>query len=511
MNIGSTRSTAVLPLVAATLAAFQVIVLLAQYWPGGVPNTLTSGVWIGLADDTAHRMFYRPLWSEPGTGGTRYMPLFFLLHAGLIKLGFAPVSAGVALTLLSVGALLVAMVVLLRRLGVSGSGRWFAALLLLGTVSFQLMLLTVRGDFLAAALNLAGVAVTLEARERPQRRLLWFAAALFAAAFLTKLTTLFGLAAMVGWLLSQKEHRLALRLGGASTLLMVTGALLANRASEGRMLNSFRAVADGGITFDSALQGPVRFATECVHDPLSIVLFVTALIAGASLSRDARGRPVIWIGAITCATTLVIFLSPGTAANHLIDLQAAAVLVIAVALTQSGVARRWAGVGTFLLIVGMVATWIPGVPSIHRFFEREGWPRIAGVKEFYSRFNAQARPMLSEDPVIPIIGGDRPIVGDWFNLRLMWRNDPQKRREMLERVRTEEFGSVVLSNWPTVYSRDIDSPDDPLIAERSRALLERDDLPEGFTRALLDHYQVVLVRRPYIYLVRRDGRPTPSR
>src|SRR2546427_7708441 len=71
------------------------IALMAWYWPGALPQDSSSGVWTALAQDFAKGVFYRPTVSAFGFGGTRYMPLFFVLHGALIRLAFDPVTAGI--------------------------------------------------------------------------------------------------------------------------------------------------------------------------------------------------------------------------------------------------------------------------------------------------------------------------------------------------------------------------------------------------------------------------------
>jgi hypothetical protein len=156
-------------MVVAMLATIQAIGIAAWFWPGSMPTTDTSGVWITLADDAAHGDLYRPLQSALGTGGTRYMPLCFSLHAAAIKLGFPLVGSGVALTLISAVLFVGALGFLLRQLGVAPAIAWPATVLMTGTVTFGMMSLTVRGDFLAAALNLVGVALAVSAQpsDRP--------------------------------------------------------------------------------------------------------------------------------------------------------------------------------------------------------------------------------------------------------------------------------------------------------------------------------------------------------
>src|SRR5256886_14799683 len=70
------------------------IALMAWYWPGSLPQDSSSGVWTALAQDFARGVFYRPTADAFGFGGTRYMPMFFVLHGSLIPPSPDPVAAG---------------------------------------------------------------------------------------------------------------------------------------------------------------------------------------------------------------------------------------------------------------------------------------------------------------------------------------------------------------------------------------------------------------------------------
>ena len=53
-----------------------------------------TGVWLTLADDLVHGVFYRDLVGPDGYGGTRYFPLFFTSIAALMRMGIGPLAAG---------------------------------------------------------------------------------------------------------------------------------------------------------------------------------------------------------------------------------------------------------------------------------------------------------------------------------------------------------------------------------------------------------------------------------
>src|ERR1035438_7001751 len=65
---------------AGALFALVSLALVYRGWREGVSLTPTSGTWIALAVDLKHGMFYRPMYGDLGYGGTRYLPLHFVLH-----------------------------------------------------------------------------------------------------------------------------------------------------------------------------------------------------------------------------------------------------------------------------------------------------------------------------------------------------------------------------------------------------------------------------------------------
>src|SRR2546426_4722784 len=198
---------------------------MAWYWPGALPQDSASGVWTALSQDFAKGVFYRPTVSAFGFGGTRYMPLFFVLHGALIHLAFAPVTAGIVLTVLTMLLCDVGLWLVLCELGVDWSVALPLALLPHAAVSFQLLSLQVKGDFLAAALTLWGMWCGLRyARHRATPWLVAFALALLGA-FLTKFTALGGAALVCGWLWSRRDRRPGAPLGGL--LALPAGARLA--------------------------------------------------------------------------------------------------------------------------------------------------------------------------------------------------------------------------------------------------------------------------------------------
>src|SRR5512146_2166594 len=126
------------------------IVRIHHCWSNDAYIDHAAGVWIALANDLCHGVFYRPLYGPLGYGGTRYFPLAFVLHAGLMTLGGGPIFTGRLLASASTLALLAGVYGLLRRLGVDKLLAGCSALFVLCSESTQLALLTIRGDVLPA-------------------------------------------------------------------------------------------------------------------------------------------------------------------------------------------------------------------------------------------------------------------------------------------------------------------------------------------------------------------------
>src|SRR6266699_2557678 len=243
-----------------------------------MPQDNASGVWTALAQDLGRGIFYRPTADVFGFGGTRYMPLFFLLHASLIRLSLDPVVAGVTLTLASTALFDLGVLFVLRELGLDWSLAAPLSVLAHAAVAIQVLTLQVKGDFLAGALNLWGVYLGLRYARRPSWP--WFAACTLAllGAFLTKFTTVGGAVRLDG------QVEAAARRGGACG--HPGGAL--RRVARGHRLGErgpgVRVVRSGG--------GRRRAAGIC---PRRAALVPARRTPGSRLSHRAR-RGVVLCG-----------------------------------------------------------------------------------------------------------------------------------------------------------------------------------------------------------------------
>jgi len=142
----------------------------------------------------------------------------------------------------------------------------------------------------------------------------------------------------------------------------------------------------------------------------------------------------------TVAVTAIIYGSPGINENHLLDVQVAAVLLIATQLT-SVASPHYKQVGICVLALAIFAAALPLLRKFksgdRRFHPQRFEKVIAVVGDTHG-------PILSENPVIPLLAGQQAYVLDPWMLRLLRQRIPGFGEPLLEGLRHQDFGAVVL-------------------------------------------------------------------
>ena len=317
-----------------------------------------------MAADLKHGLFYRPLFGPVGYGGTRYFPLYFVLHALLMKLGLPVLFSAYLLSAAAMISLLAGMFYLLRGLGVEP---WLAACstaALLAVISGQQSLVSPHADGLASALNVWGLAVIVRPKLRHGRVLL--ASLLFTLAWSAKSKTIFGFAAAFVWLMGTGLPATAWELAGETCLgyLVVGTAVVAG--SQGRFLEIFKACATGGAGLLGFAAGPWNLITQIARLDPAVLLFVflalVALVQVVVAGKFFHDLPALFLVAVLVITAL-IFGSPGLNENHFLDVQVASVVLIASWLAQVTVpAYRQLGICALAVVMLMAA-----VPLLRKF------------------------------------------------------------------------------------------------------------------------------------------------
>ena len=326
-------------------------------------------------------------------------------------------------------------------------------MLTLGTFATQYALSSVRYDLLPVALGALGLAAVARG---PTRRAIGAAAVLFALAFAAKPTALTAPAAAVAWLLVRRERRAALALGAIVGALAVAVVGTTDALSGGRFLALLGATASGGARLrdlrgrsrpprpatrhlgpggDRAPRRGVRGRPRRLPAPRARRAprrrrpgAVARVLARRGARRDPRRLRVPWHRR-----------EPPRGARGRGGARARRVMARARHGGQHR-ARARAGRGR----------------ARRRRRRRDcapGSSRTSRLAELRSL--AAALPpgvVFSEDPLLPIVAGQRPLVLDGFMLRLAADRDPAIARPLLDGLRRDEFAAVVLL-------QDLDSPE----------------------------------------------------
>lgn len=436
----------------ATLWAFAIVALagaarvLWWYWPGSVFDGVTSHIWTALAWNFAHGEFYRPTLGSDGYGGTRYMPLLFVVHGALIRAHADAIQAGVVLMQGSVVAAAIALFLALRASELPARLAVPLAATVFGTVIYQQYCTDLDPDYLAAAFAMSAVAFALHSGGR--RGVWWLAAASAAVvlAALTKVTALAYAAPIVAWLVTSRRTQAAAWFAiGTAALFAVTIGLV-QTASDGRFVESLRATISGGMGSSDVWRAAPKFVREIVLDPFVAVLFTLACwCAVASLRRGRTGLAEVYLAAAS-VVTLVIFASPGTVGNHLVDIHMSSVLAIGVAIAGGRLSPRPAAAVFACLAAALAAISIPvaGIPSVIATLRAQGRPSRAVVRAVHAEYLPAGTRYLSTDPVIAVLNDERPLLLDAFNLDRFVREGTPAGRDLEQRVRRHDFQVIIV-------------------------------------------------------------------
>ncbi len=430
-------------LLIASVALIILIAMVRAWYCWGTDAWVNhpAGALIAMAADLKNGVFYRPLYGPEGYGGTRYFPLYFVLHALLMKLGVPILPAAFLLSAAAVVALLAGVFYLLRGLGVEP---WLAACstgALMAAGCAQYSLVSPHADGLASALNVWGLAVVV--RAKLSHRTVLLAALLFTLAWSAKITTVFGFAAAFVWLMSTGFPAMAWELAAETCCgyLLVGAALFVG--SQGRFWEIFKACASGGTNLVGFASGPLNMLVLAARlDPGVLLFLLLALVALAYVVLSGKllqNLPALLLIA-TLAVTAIIYGSPGINENHLLDVQVAAVVLIATQLA-SAASPNYKQVGICVLALAIFAAALPLLRKFKngdRRFHPQRFEKVLAV------VGGTSKPILSENPVIPLLAGQQAYVLDPWMLRLLRQRIPGFGEPLLEGLRHQDFGAVVL-------------------------------------------------------------------
>ena len=408
-----------------------------------------QGTRMALARYANEGILFPPLYDGVNFGGTRFMPLPVLLHAGIARLtGEYLLSGKIASYLMS--AIMFGLVFfLLKKLGCRNEiAVGLTATTAATWAGFQAVL-SIQGDTLPVVWQLGAIALVAH---KPDRRSVAVSGAFCVLAILSKLSAVWAPLAIGVWLFMRRRDDLAWFIG--SFLLLLTGALvLLQAASDGRMFASLYELSFAGISGPGRIVGaPLRaigMASEA--GPAYLVLMPFAVVGAVLAIRGGWGLYPLALG-FSVLTLLVILLDEGALLNHFID-----VAVLSVMAVGSLVAARDGSKTTRSMIAALVGTAV--VCGLLAFAGVTLKPQVIGAIETLrngpgplndpSPTAGWIRPgdrILAEDPYV-VFASDRfpPVILDaWALLRLEHRH-PEWIRDLAVRIEQREFDLIVLS------------------------------------------------------------------
>lgn len=424
--------------------------LAIQFWKmGPLVDGVTSGIWTALAFDFAQGHLYRPIISELGYGGTRYMPIYFMFQGTLIKLGLEPSTAGLVAMQTSAAAMTAGITLILRRSGVSFTWALGLALVTYCTTIFQQYVTDTNCEYLAAALSLFAFACYLPATNPAQQgsRLL-LVAILSALAFFVKFTTLYAPAAVLLHLMIARRHRDAAILAGSTLILILVLFGVLQHGSHGYLWENLKSSATGGTELARVFSYLGRFPREMFYEhPAVGITFIVAVVAAISHLRAHGATALFLLFLMTTLNTMVLFVSRGIAGNHVIALHAVSLLMIGVSLHDQVRTRSVAALGFLCMSVVIVATWLPFVPSPRKTLNLPERESKAGLRDAIHRLRPDNRPILSDHGAVSPLLGERTTMLDSYNLGVFIRRDPVVLADLQQRLSRQDFSLLLLIGY----------------------------------------------------------------
>ena len=401
-----------------------------------------SGTRTALARYAQEGVLYPELYDGERYGGTRFMPLPFVVHGLVSRLVDDYLISGKLLAYAATLGLLVTMVVALRRVRCPASLQVLLPALVLTTPTVLSASMNLRADVLPLVLQLlAAVLVSGNGGTGP----IVVAGMLTALALFTKTTALWAPLAIVLWLIFRDRRRLAWFAAsyvGASLAIGV--AFLA--ASDGRMVENVVGLATSGVDAGSIVVAPYRLIHLLVADatPAWAMLPIAGVVAWLAVNDR---RPTIFVLSLTLAllVLLVVLSDVGTGWNQLID------VVVLAAIVAGDLAGRVDGRPTgnrvAAMIVGLALVWITTVGTVVTLLP-DVRATIAGQldqrPEPLEGLADRDTSILSEDPYVPVSLGQLPVVLDPFMLLRLSHDRPGAVDDLIGRIRSRDFELVVL-------------------------------------------------------------------
>jgi hypothetical protein len=209
------------------------------------------------------------------------------------------------------------------------------------------------------------------------------------------------------------------------------------------------------------------------------------VVLGSSAYLATAGRKTMqlpfWFYTTAALATLIIFTKTGADYNHLIDLHVASVCILVTWISlEEGRSR-------FPVYALIIAGGISLAPIAQDILKAAKLPRI-NVTGFVHQLTQMAQgPILAENPMIPLLAGQRPYIVDPAHCRVVRHANPGVYAPLLNKLSDRYFVFVVLESDPRT--------------ESGREFLRKYHIGSGFVEALEENYDFVKkVGRQVLYM-----------
>ncbi|MBA3844041.1 MAG: glycosyltransferase family 39 protein, partial [Actinobacteria bacterium] len=406
-----------------------------------------AGSWLALARAADHGTLYPALHTATTWGGTRYVPLQFVLNAGAALVTGEYVTSGKILALLAAIALIALIYVSLRGERVRPKLALGACAVVAVAPLGLLATTSIHGDTLPVVFQFGALLLVL----RGSRRGVAVAGALCALAFLTKLSAVWAPIAIGVWLWRRQADRLLLFIGALVSSSTI-GLTLFMIWSHGRLASNVLGLSfsgSGGLRA-LVLDAPQRVVSLLTLDGLSIFALVPICLLVLGI-QVARRELTLWSLSFICSlgVLLVVQTDVGTSSNHLLDLSAL-IVVNAGALIGEGEQARLRSIAeaafgcaiVWGVFVGVALTAVPAAKVAAKgLLGRE--PGVFAARPA-SAYLPSGATILSEDPTIPVVRGDAPLIADPFMLLRLGEQHPAWRDGLVRQITQHRFARIVL-------------------------------------------------------------------
>jgi hypothetical protein len=395
---------------------------------------------------------YPPLFDGLRYGGTRHMPLPIVVNATAGRVTGEYLTSGKTVAIVLFGMLLGLAFLILRRFGCP----WPLAVGLTGLVPAThtgvLVGSVPGGDVLSVVLQVSALLVATTAVQSDRRG--WLAAAGFLSGLgaCSKLTGVWAVMAIVSWLGVRRDwSRLARFVAVVAMTIAVVLAFVQWR-SQGRFLTTFLTFAFAGTGGPvGAIRAPNQLMFFALEDATAVWIIAPFAVVGI-LAAGIRSGVTLYHHALgwSLFLTLVVFTDMGAGLNQLVDLMVLTVVAVgwfAASLPAERTRPSTLATALALSIIWAGATGLRGfVPDLREAI------LIARTGELPPKLSprpladvvGRGEVLLAEDPGIPVLRGQTPIILDAFMLRRLAEVQPATIDMLVGRIMRREFDHVAM-------------------------------------------------------------------